>query len=340
MRRIAAQQIATGMVLARPIKDVQGRMLVAAGARLSPGIRPRIEGAGVESVYVEDPRFEGLDLDDEVPAKVMAAAAALFEEGAGHGKCAVPPRPVGHLLDLVEQCTDTVGAIALVRPTEEERYLPIQAVNGARLCLAAAPLVGLGGHARDLAAAALLRDIGMLGVPLEWRHRAGVLAPEEMAEVRQHVADGLQALGDPYWSPFVKTGIAQHHERLDGSGYPRGVHGTEFHPAGALLAAVDCVCALMSPRPYREALSPEEAMDTLLGMADWLFPAAIVRAITHCIGLYPMGAVVRLSTGEAAVVVFPGRGTFQRPRVRLLADGRVIDLAEHLNVQIAGIADL
>jgi HD-GYP domain-containing protein (c-di-GMP phosphodiesterase class II) len=330
------------MVLARAVRDEQGRTLLPAGVTVAPSLAGRLEALGIDRVYVVDPRFEGIAWTEEVPPGVRTRVLRLFgaweAEQAAAGAVAVAPDPVRQLVAELLASVDPQEPVTLWIPADERRYLPQQAVNAARLAVAAAPLAGLGAHAADLAAAALVRDVGMLALPAELRARPA-WGPEERAAVREHVAAGLAALDHPYWNAFVKVGVAQHHERWDGSGYPRGLAREAIHPVGALLGAADCYCALVSPRPHRPALPPEEALEMLLGMADWLFPAEVVRAVASCVGLYAPGTVVRLSTGEEAIVTHPGRGTYERPRLRLLGDGRDLDLGrpEHLAVRIASV---
>jgi HD-GYP domain-containing protein (c-di-GMP phosphodiesterase class II) len=345
MRRVSVAALEAGMVLARPVLDLQGRILAKAGTAVSPALIARAAGFGIQALYVEDPRFAGIDLSDEVPQAVVAGVIDLFGRLAKAYDAATPPRldptEVDRLVDGITESVDPAQPLSLLRPRDEATYLPIQAVNGARLALAAAAAAGQGMRARDAATAALLRDVGMLAVPEAVRRRPGPLTAEETAAVREHVARSLELASHPYWNPFVKVAMSRHHERLDGSGYPAGLAGDDVHPLGALLGAVDCYCALVAPRPHRPAYRPEEALEMLLGLADWQLSAPAVRAVAGCVGLYPRGAVVRLSTGDEAVVTHPGRGTYERPRVRLLGDGSELDLRarEHLHTQIAAVVD-
>ena len=338
MRRVSAEGLQAGMVLARPIRGPDGQVLVTAGARVGPGLSVRLARVGIDTVYVEDPRFAGLDLEDEVPAACRRLALDLWADLPAPADLPGRIRP---LMKLLEAATPPGQPVGLLRPGGEGQYLAIQAINGARLCLAAAPYVGQAPYAPDLALSALLRDIGMAKVPQEWRERPGPLSVEETGKVQAHVDAGVAVLEDPYWSPFVRLGVRQHHERLDGSGYPHQLSGDDLHPGGALVGAVDMLCALMCDRPYRPKLPPEEALDTLLGMADWLFPMRVVTAIARCLALYPLGTVVQLDSGAQAVVVHPGRGTQERPRVRLLDGGHEVDLGapEHLRVRIAAVTE-
>jgi hypothetical protein len=102
--------------------------------------------------------------------------------------------------------------------------------------------------------------------------------------------------------------IAQHHERLDGSGYPRGLDGERIGIWGRLGAIADCYCALVSPRPYADTLSPQDALASLYGWAGVSFDQLLVERLVHAIGAFPAGSLVELSSGEIAMMM-----TAQRP---------------------------
>jgi hypothetical protein len=346
MRRVAVARLRPGMVLARPVQGPRGQTLLAAGTTLRDQHVQHLASAGVAAVYVEDPRYAGLEWEEDIPPAAVAEAEAWFaswERDAAEGlPVRVDPTRVARLVSALAEAVRPGGPVAPLPVLEPDRYLPIQAVNGAALALAAAGRVRLGAAAFELATAALLRDVGMVAaVPREVREHPGPLGPAEWEVVRGHVAATAWALDDPAWHPLVKVAVWQHHERLDGSGYPRGLRGQDIHPGALLLGAIDTYLALVAPRPHRRALRPDEALEVVLGSAGWLFPAEVAEAVASTVGLYPFGALVRLSSGEEAVVVHPGRGTFERPRVRLAADGRVLDLGApaYLHVRVEEVLE-
>jgi hypothetical protein len=333
------------MVLSRAVRDGHGRTLLPAGSSVRAGAVETLNHMGIANVFVEDPRFEGLEPAGEVPDAIWRMSAELFAEleqaAAGGGELQVNPNAVRAMVAALEEAQSVNEPLTPEPPPEEGCYLPMQAVNAARLALAAAPYLHQGQHARDLAMAAIVKDVGMLRLPLQQRMQAEPWGQPRIQAMQGHVAASVAALKHPYWPPFVKAAVDQHHERWDGSGYPRGLAGDAIHPLGQLLGAIDCYCALISPRPHRPAYRPEEALEMLLGMANWLLPAPATRALAATVGLYPQGSLVRLSTGQEAIVLWPGRGTAARPKVRLVEGRQPLDLGqpEHLTVQIQSVID-
>ncbi len=139
----------------------------------------------------------------------------------------------------------------------------------------------------------------------------------------------LQALGidDPVWIDAV----AQHHERMDGSGYPMGLRGEAISRGARIIALVDIYCALIRPRAYRGAVSATEAMRAIFLERGKLVDEALAASMIREVGVFPPGALVRMEKGEIGLVFRRG-DTPGKPRVRLLLDrmGRPIaDRPEH-----------
>lgn len=172
-----------------------------------------------------------------------------------------------------------------------------------------------------LAMAGLLLDVGMTEVPGELLRRNGPLDPEEWGTMRAHVEHAMEMLSSQsQLGADVLEMIACHHERHDGSGYPRGLSGTQIPLLGRMLGVADSYHSLCSERPFRPALSPHDALQRLYRERDKLFQAELVEQFSQCLGVYPTGSLVELSTGEIAVVIAqnPARRLF--PRVTLLTD--------------------
>lgn len=124
----------------------------------------------------------------------------------------------------------------------------------------------------------LLHDVGMIAVPDAAMLHTGRLDSHDLQKVRSHPilgGDLVRAFGLEEDASFIES----HHERLDGSGYPLALRGSEI-PAGALIVGLaEVFCALTEARPFREAGSPENAIDTLRGVAGMWFPSAMIDAL-------------------------------------------------------------
>jgi HD-GYP domain-containing protein (c-di-GMP phosphodiesterase class II) len=242
---------------------------------------------------------------------------------------------------------DLLLNLSSLRPDSD--YLVTHCLAVAALAIAAGSVRG---HNRrlvlELAHAALCHDLGMLRVPEEIRRRAGPLAPAELLEVRRHPLHSLVMLqrlaGSRGALPFSVPVVAyQAHEREDGSGYPRGRRGRFIHEFAKIVAVCDVYQALASPRPWRAALLPYQAMEQIVRMGGRreLDPQA-VRALLGCLSLFPVGSWVELADGSRGRVVAPGGRDCARPVVSLLerkgarlAAPLRVNLAEHRELKVA-----
>ena len=172
----------------------------------------------------------------------------------------------------------------------------------------------------SIAAGGLLMDIGKTRLPESLLQRVGPLAADEVALVRSHVEHGLAILAS---SGITDTDVADivrtHHERYDGSGYPRRLAGHAIPLAGRMLGIIDAYDAMTTPRPYRVALSRYRTLRQIYAARDMLFQAEMVEQFQVCLGVYPTGSLVELSTGEIAVVAAQNQVRRLRPRVVVLS---------------------
>jgi putative nucleotidyltransferase with HDIG domain len=129
-----------------------------------------------------------------------------------------------------------------------------------------------------LRTAALLHDVGKIVVPAEILSKPGRLTAIEMQLIRQHPGAGADIVGPIGLDPDVADIVRQHHERLDGSGYPTGIHGDEILPGARVLGVADVVEAMISHRPYRPALPIKAAVTELEGGAGSRYEASACRA--------------------------------------------------------------
>ena len=165
----------------------------------------------------------------------------------------------------------------------------------------------------------MLADIGKTKLPRALLEKPGMLAPSEYALIKEHVRLGLELLRSSGSLPTeVEVGIAQHHERLDGSGYPAGLQGNDISLYGRMAAIADSFAALITPRAYANALAPQDALMNLYEWAGTSFHGPLVEQFVQAVGVFPVGSMVELSSGEVAVVVAHNRVRRLEPRVLVL----------------------
>ena len=167
----------------------------------------------------------------------------------------------------------------------------------------------------------LLLDIGKIRISKEMLGKNTTLTPDEFKEMKRHVLYSMEILGQtPSVNADVTEGVAQHHERMDGSGYPYGLAGKNISIYGKMSAIADTYAAITKKRPYAEPASPHDALQMLSNWSGTLFQADMVEHFIQSIGVFPVGSLVELSTGEVAVIVSHNKQKRLRPKVLVVTD--------------------
>ena len=167
----------------------------------------------------------------------------------------------------------------------------------------------------------LLLDIGKILLPDGLLEKKGTLKPEENAALKRHVQFGMQLVQDAKSFPAEVLDIVEnHHERQNGSGYPKGLRKNQIGMFANMAAIVDCFQALTSVRPYATPVPPSEALQRLYDWKGRFFHGALVEQFIQCVGIYPVGSLVELNTGEVGIVISQNRVRRLQPKVLLILD--------------------
>jgi len=188
---------------------------------------------------------------------------------------------------------------------------------------------------QTLAMGGMLLDVGKVRIPASINEKDGPLSEAELEIMRRHVDYGLDlARKTPGINDDMLAMIASHHERHDGSGYPRGLGGTDIPVFGRISGLVDCYDAMTSHRRYAPAKSPYDAVRELNQTAGRLFQQELVEQFVQALGMFPTGSVVELNTGEIGIVIEQNRVRRLRPKVMLLLDANRQPLAARRTVDL------
>ncbi|MBI2959591.1 MAG: DUF3391 domain-containing protein [Betaproteobacteria bacterium] len=168
----------------------------------------------------------------------------------------------------------------------------------------------------------LLQDVGKLKLPTELATR-GPTTPEEVEVYRTHVGHSVEILSKTPGLPQELSGFASlHHERYDGSGYPRGLRGDAIALLGSIAGIVDAFDTLTAPPPAGEHLSPANALSVVYKGRGKQFQAALVEQFIQCVGVFPVGSVVKLNSGETAIVIAQNMVRRLQPRIMVVQDAK------------------
>jgi len=212
---------------------------------------------------------------------------------------------------------------AMVSLTRLKEHDPYSALHSVNVCILVAVLVLADGAAPStlpaIITATLLHDIGKIRVPQEILNKPGRFEPHELQAMHQHPLYSGEMLAEiDGFTPDMIAIATQHHERLDGSGYPHGLKGDQIHRLARMTAVADIYDALTSPRAYRPALSLHKALLHIYQNRGVKFDEQIVDLFTKTLGIYPVGSLVELNTRERGLVYEPNSEEGRRPTVGIL----------------------
>ena len=169
----------------------------------------------------------------------------------------------------------------------------------------------------------LLQDIGKVRLPKTLLEKRGRLSIEEYEQAKLHVNYSVEILrSTPGLPPDLAPAAALHHERHDGSGYPKHLRGSEIGVIGSIAAIIDTFDALTVRRPYADPISPSAAISMLYKWREVFFDANLVEQFIRCIGIFPVGSLVELNTGEVGVVISQNLAKRLQPRVMVIRDAQ------------------
>lgn len=251
---------------------------------------------------------------------------------------AIKEAECAHLVD------DVVGSInrhpdallSLLRLKTADEYTYLHSVAVCALMVALARQLGLDEtQCHEAGMAGMLHDLGKAAMPQDVLNKPGKLTNEEFEIIKQHPVRGeeiLRAAG--VFSESSLDVCRHHHERYDGKGYPDGLEGEGISLLSRMGAICDVYDAVTSDRPYKKAWDPAHALSQ---MATWEghFDVPVFRLFVKCLGIYPTGSLVRLSSGRLALVLEQNPGELTRPRVKVFfstkadmpIERKIVDLA-------------
>ncbi|MBT9461256.1 MAG: HD-GYP domain-containing protein [Rugosibacter sp.] len=172
-----------------------------------------------------------------------------------------------------------------------------------------------------LGLAGMLLDVGKINIPDSLLRKKSLLTHDEYSVAKMHALHSVDILLKEKDVPKdVIDIVRQHHERQDGSGYPEGISGEEITLFGSIAGMVDSYSAMVSNRPYTEQFSPSNALSGLYKLGGTLFHKALIEQFIQCVGIYPVGSLVELNTGEVGLVIAQNLVRRLQPRVMVILD--------------------
>ena len=269
--------------------------------------------------------------------EALTLARRIFD-GVGSGApvhSSAARKVVADLLSSITRSPEANLLLAHMRRFEND--LMIHAVNVCVLSLVVATMERLDNNLTALGMGAMLHDVGKSRLPRNLLRRAGTYTEQERRLMERHPILGATILRQSENIPELTQRIAiEHHERIDGSGYPYGTRGAEISLSSQLVAITDLYDNMLSGR-YKPPLQPIEVLRQLYLQSNaGALDRGLVEKVIHCLGVYPIGSLVELNTGERGIVIATNRADSLKPALRIVSsadgaaepNGPIVDLAE------------
>ncbi len=234
----------------------------------------------------------------------------------------------GNARELADRLAENIvknenAMVWLTQLKNRDEYTSMHSINVCVLSLLFGRFLGLGEEELcHLGLGALLHDVGKMRVPNEILNKPGTLDSGEREIMNRHPELGHAILkGHDDLHPAVLEIALSHHERYDGSGYPRGLKGKVLNQYALIVSIIDFYDAVTSDRAYHIGISPHEALNMMYAEAAKSFPKQLVESFIQCLGIYPIGSLVELESGEVGVVMTVNRQHRLNPILTVVLDG-------------------
>lgn len=349
------RQLKPGMKIDQSVVDRLGRNLVTKGAVLDEYVIESLQKLGVMSVYIQegemDPEEEKINispmaqekieklhtadrskvtLSSSVRERVAQGIQYIYSSSDTKELANTTDSIANDLLDAID--SNNAIAIDIGELKTSDEYTFKHSVDVATISMVLAKQQGLSRkEIYDIGVAGLLHDVGKTKVPTSILNKPGRLDDNEFEVMKQHSVFGYRMLKDqPEFNKEICLAVLQHHEKINGRGYPLGANEEQITPYAKILSVADIYDALVTERPYKQAFSQRDAVEMIMSMTGELDMTAMKSFLESMI-LYPVGCIVDLSNGEKAKVVKNNPHYILRPVVVGLQTGNVYDLGEDLN---------
>ncbi|MGN0402476.1 MAG: HD-GYP domain-containing protein [Acetatifactor sp.] len=351
-RYISTRLLTNGMVIDQSILDSTGRILVARKTSLDEYIINSLRKMNISGVYIREGEEEPADgqaeaspetlqkiekikkadrvkvtLSESVKERVAEGMQFMFNNPKDAGMIDAANSISGELMKAITQNDAIAVDISALKVSDE--YTFKHSVDVASIAMIMAKQSHMSEKdVYQIGVAGLLHDLGKSEIPNEILNKPGRLTDEEFAIMKKHPVFGYNILKDkPELTPEILLGVLQHHEKINGKGYPMGVTEEKLTPYARLLAVADIYDALVTERPYKKGFTPRDSVEMIMAMTGEL-DIKFIKVFMESVILYPVDSVVALSNGENAKVVENIVGYPTRPKVVGLGTGNVYNLFE------------
>lgn len=353
MRLISTKSLREGMIIGRTIWNDSGTPLLQDGVKVSERIINRLQMLNIHYVYIEDRISLGIELVETIPPQVRHHAIKKIENSFKEIKQPNGKPGATHCLDekskqfvsIIDDLMNFIlGSKEIVTVLSDafiyDEYIYQHSLQVTIYSISIARKLGYNAEEiRQIGIGAMLHDVGKMLVPFEILNKPGKLTSEEFDEMKLHAKYGFDLLRNLHTISLLSAHCAfQHHERLDGSGYPRGLVDYEIHPYAKIIAVADVFDAITSNRIYRGKMLPSQGMNIILEGSGTLYDKKVVEAFQKTIATYTNGTIVLLSDGRRGVVAKQNSENPSLPSLRIFEEeDQILKATYELNLALENV---
>lgn len=347
MRLVSIKVLKAGMVMARTIWNEGGHPLIQKDVVVTEAIIHRLKDLNVQYVYIKDDLSKDIEIDDVLTPTERNNAITKIKNSFNQVK-GLKQTDAVHVLDknskvlagliddiLMSVLSSKEMLTVLTDAFVFDEFLFQHSLQVSLYSLAIAKELGYTAEEmKQIGIGALLHDVGKLVIPQEILKKSGKLTSEEMEIVKKHTNYGFDILRNLHTISLLVAHCAyQHHERLDGSGYPRGIKGDEIQPYAKIIMVADVFDSMTNKRVHEEKLLPYHCLQVINYGRGKLFDEEVVDALNKCVVHYPNGSVVLLSDGRRGVVAKQNLEHSSKPYIRIFEENNhLITPTYHINL--------
>lgn len=347
MYRLSLEKVLPGMTVGRSIYNANGNLLLRKNIRLTNILIRQLKALQIPSIYIGS-EFPDVELHDPPPLikeRTRIHAIKVIQDVFYKCRLANSTRiDIDGMKSTVKLVIESIltSQNALVQAADIRRHDDYTFAHSINVCVLSTMIGALLNYNEkrlyELSLGALLHDIGKTQIPLSILNKPDRLSKEEFEIIQAHAQIGFEMLRHTKSFSVVPLHAAfQHHERYDGSGYPRHLTGTKIHEYARIVAIADVYDALTADRAYKRACTPDIAFHIMTEESPGHFDPEILHLFFEHVAIYPVGTIVKLQAGYYAVVVDVHKGYAATPHVRLIsdADKNLIHHPAIINLQIS-----
>lgn len=327
MRLVSIERIKPGDVLGQSILGIDGCLMLKEGVTLTENYINKLISMGIIYLYIKDSNLEDIKPEDpvfiEVKSEAVKSLSRVFSK-LQYSDTINIKNTLSAINEMIEYLIDNreIDSAYLLELKTFDNYTYVHSLNtcvlalffGIQMSYSKSMLI-------DLGMGALLHDIGKTRVPIEVLNKKGKLTNEEFSIIKKHPELGYKMVENvKEINSRARAIIMEHHERIDGKGYPFGLTGDRIHKFSKITCISDVYDAIVSDRVYRRGFAANEAYEFVLGGVGSFFDFDLVNIFKNNFSIFPLGACLKLSNGLEGFTVGHNKGFPDKPIVRILYD--------------------